>query len=163
MTEKSTILLISGVACAIGIALIIVARSFAGEVSWGTGWIINAIGWLILAAVIIPACAALKQMEVKMKYVVAVIACGGLFLLYAVIGATLGWRHGGGIIPMMILLSIVGAVWTVITRSASSSDNKTKKEPPSKPPPPPFAGFQDIPKESRKDNADKKLLSDGGR
>lgn len=162
MTEKKTIALLSAVACAVGIALIVTARSLAGEVAWGTGWVINAVGWLILAAVIIPACALLKQMEVKMKYVVAVIACGGLFLLYAVIGASLGWRHGGGIIPMMILLSIVGAVWAMIAKSPTSGD-KTKKESPSKPPPPPFAGFQDIPKESGKDTAEKKLLSDGGR
>ncbi len=162
MTEKKTILLLSAVACAVGIALISTARILAGDVSWGTGWVINAVGWLILAAVIIPACELLKRMEVEMKYVVAVIACGGLFLVYAVIGASLGWRHGGGFIPMMILISVVGAVWAGITRSASTGE-KTKKERSSEPPPPPFAGFQDIPKESRKDTADKKLLSDGRR
>lgn len=37
------------------------------------------------------------------------------------------------------------------------------QEPPSGTPPTPFAGFQDIPKESRKDTASQRMLSDGGR
>lgn len=71
-----------------------------------------------------------------MKYVIAVIACGGLFLLYAVIGASLGWRHAGGAIPMGILLSVMGAVWVAIIRFTPSDDN-TKKETTSEPQPPP--------------------------
>ncbi len=52
-----------------------------------------------------------------MKYVIAVIACVAEFFAYAVIGALLGWKHGGGFIPMMILLAIVGATWRGITKS----------------------------------------------
>lgn len=146
----------------LGIVIIGTARSLAGEVAWGIGWVINAVGWLILAVVIVPAFALLKKMEVKMKYVVAVIICCGLILLYAVIGALLGWRHGGGYIPMIILLSVVGAVWTAITRSVSSG-HRPRKGDHLRDTPPPFAGFQDVPKDSKKDAVDHKLLTDGGR
>jgi hypothetical protein len=41
-----------------------------------------------------------------MKYVLAILACAGLFILYAVLGAAVfGWKHGGGAIPMLILLA----------------------------------------------------------
>ncbi len=33
-----------------GICFIVTARLIAGHVSWGVGWIINAIGWLTIAA-----------------------------------------------------------------------------------------------------------------
>lgn len=52
-----------------------------------------------------------------MKYVIAVIACAAEFFAYGVIGALLGWKHAGGVIPMLILLAIVGATWRGITKS----------------------------------------------
>ena len=162
MSADKTIWILSVSACALVVALLGIARYSAGELSWVAGWLISFVGWLFLASVIIPACSVLKQMEFKMKYVVAVIACGGLFLLYVIIGVGLGWRRGGGIIPMMILLSVVGAAWAAITRSSSSTD-QTKKEPELKSPPKPFAGFQDIPQKARTDSAENKRLSDGRR
>ncbi|MCF8131364.1 MAG: hypothetical protein K9N10_22875 [Deltaproteobacteria bacterium] len=56
----------------------------------------------------------------NMKYVLAVIACIGIFLLYITVSVFLGWRHGGGIIPTLILFTSVGAVWAVITGKAKS-------------------------------------------
>lgn len=52
-----------------------------------------------------------------MKYVLAILACAGLFILYAVLGAAVfGWKHGGGAIPMLILLVAMGATWRTITK-----------------------------------------------
>jgi hypothetical protein len=44
-----------------GIGFIVTARLLAEHVSWGVGWIINAIGWLTIAAVIIPLCEHVKK------------------------------------------------------------------------------------------------------
>ncbi len=58
-----------------------------------------------------------------MKYVIAVLACVGVFIAYVLIGAAVfGWQHGGGLIPMMILFAIVGAVWRKITKSKTSKN-----------------------------------------
>ena len=52
-----------------------------------------------------------------MKYVLAILACAGLFILYAVLGAAVfGWKHGGGAIPMLILFAAMGATWRAITK-----------------------------------------------
>lgn len=52
-----------------------------------------------------------------MKYVLAILACVGLFILNAVIGAAVfGWKHGGGVIPMLILLAAMGWTWRAITK-----------------------------------------------
>jgi hypothetical protein len=51
-----------------------------------------------------------------MKYIIAVVVCAAEFLLYILIGIFLGWKHGGGNIPMMILFSILGATWVAITK-----------------------------------------------
>ena len=51
-----------------------------------------------------------------MKYVLAISACVGIFITYAIIGAALGWRHGGGLIPMLILFAAIGATWRKITK-----------------------------------------------
>jgi hypothetical protein len=56
-----------------------------------------------------------------MKYGLAVLACIGIFFVYAMIGAALGWRHGGGVIPMLIL----GATWRGITKSGKVSEKDT--------------------------------------
>lgn len=51
-----------------------------------------------------------------MKHVIAIVACVAEGIAYAVIGALLGWRHGGGIIPMMILFAVWGVTWRTITK-----------------------------------------------
>ncbi len=58
-----------------------------------------------------------------MKYVIALLACIGIFIAYVLIGAAVfGWQHGGGLIPMMILFAIVGAVWRKITKSKTNKN-----------------------------------------
>ena len=44
-----------------GVCFIVTALGLAGHVSWGVGWVINAIGWLILAAVVIPLCEQVRR------------------------------------------------------------------------------------------------------
>lgn len=44
-----------------GATLIATARLIAGEVSWLVGWGINAMGWILLAAVVIPLSDRMKR------------------------------------------------------------------------------------------------------
>ena len=44
-------------------------------------------------------------------YIVAVLACAGIVIIYAVIGALLGWKNGGGVLPMIILFGALTATW----------------------------------------------------
>jgi len=47
-----------------------------------------------------------------MKYILAILACADLFMLYAILGREVfGWKHGGGVIPVFILLAFVAATW----------------------------------------------------
>jgi hypothetical protein len=43
-------------------------------------------------------------------------ACFGVFLVYAIIGAVMGWKHGGGLIPMLILFAALGGTWSAIAK-----------------------------------------------
>lgn len=54
-----------------------------------------------------------------MKYFLALAACFGIFVLYAVIAGIMGWKHGGGAIPMMILLAALIGTWRAITKKES--------------------------------------------
>lgn len=51
-----------------------------------------------------------------MRYVYALFTCILIVLVYAVIGALLGWRHGGGAIPMLILVGLLAKTWRVFTK-----------------------------------------------
>lgn len=157
--------------CILGGILIAVAHNLAEGTSEGVGWAINALGWIVLAGVIIPACNLVKGGGVQMKYVMAVLACLALVFLYALLGATVfGWRRGGGFVPMIILFALIGATWRLITKSGDSENNqeekkqtdkkKTPKEPPPKPAP--FMGFQDIPVSKGTDAGKQQQLTDGG-
>ena len=53
-----------------------------------------------------------------MKHVIAIIVCGAIVILYGVVGALLEWEHGGGVIPMLILLFVLGVTWRAITRAS---------------------------------------------
>lgn len=50
------------------------------------------------------------------RFYIAVGVCLLEGIAYAVIGALLGWRHGGGLIPMLILFGVWRATWFAITR-----------------------------------------------
>ena len=51
-----------------------------------------------------------------MKYLIASAACFAIFVIYALIGAVMGWKHGGGAIPMLIFFAVVVATWRAITK-----------------------------------------------
>ena len=63
-----------------------------------------------------------------MKYFIATLACGGIFILYSVIGVALHWKNGGGLIDWIILFVALGATWKKITKS-----NKLKSHDPRPP------------------------------
>lgn len=52
-----------------------------------------------------------------MKTLLAVLACAALVILYAVLGAFLGWKHGGGAIPILILIAAIVGLWKAINRT----------------------------------------------
>lgn len=56
-----------------------------------------------------------------MRYFVAVAVITVEFFLYSILGAALGWKHGGGAIPLIILVAVMGATWSAITKPKSSS------------------------------------------
>ena len=96
-----------------------------------------------------------------MKYALAIAVCGGICLLYAAIGAAaFGWERGGGILPLMLLFFVVGAVWKGMT-GAKRTDAESKVAKAEQPKPPPFAGFQNIPESQKPKDSPKKLLTDG--
>ena len=51
------------------------------------------------------------------RHVVAVVACAVIVFVYAMIGAALGWKYGGGAIPILCLLAILSGTWRAITGS----------------------------------------------
>ena len=77
------------------------------------------------------------------NYLLAVAVCVAEGLAYVFVGALLGWKRGGGILPMMILFAVWSATWAAIakrpTEDNTSSDlsddeiagNSTRAENPS--------------------------------
>ena len=51
-----------------------------------------------------------------MKYVRALVACFGVILVYIVIGWVMGWKHGGGFFPLLILFAALSGTWRVFTK-----------------------------------------------
>ena len=62
------------------------------------------------------------------SYIIAVLACIGIVIIYAVIGALLGWEHGGGYIPMIILFGVLTATWKGITGLSNEKNPENKAE-----------------------------------
>lgn len=50
-----------------------------------------------------------------MKYFLAFLACLAIAALYVLLGSIIGWKHGGGVIPMMILMAVLIGTWRSIT------------------------------------------------
>lgn len=63
-----------------------------------------------------------------MKYVYALLACAGIVLVHQFIGFKLGWKNGGGVIPMLILLTVLGSVWNGITKKRETREDTEEKE-----------------------------------
>lgn len=55
-----------------------------------------------------------KGIPEALRFVFALLACFGVYVVYVIIGVFLGWKRGGGIIPMMIMFVIMGYVWRTI-------------------------------------------------
>jgi len=62
-----------------------------------------------------------------MKYIVAIVVCLVEILLYIAIGAALRWQSAGGVFPMLILFTVVGATWTGVTKYQSSASDADEK------------------------------------
>jgi len=56
---RKTLLVIASVV--VGASFIVTARLMVGSAPWGPRWTVNAIGWLIIAAVVIPICNRIKK------------------------------------------------------------------------------------------------------
>lgn len=75
---------------------------------------------------------AKKQSHSMNRTFLAIIACIGIFLLHTLISVALGWRHGGGLIPMLVLWGLMVFTWRLIraggsaasTSSTTDSDNE---------------------------------------
>ncbi len=61
-----------------------------------------------------------------MKYLMAFAACFTLCVVYACIGAALGWKHGGGVIPAVLLSWAVFGAWKAIVGSRKKSEKEKK-------------------------------------
>ena len=59
-----------------------------------------------------------------MKYFLALAACFGIYIVYIVIGGVMDWKHGGGAIPMLILISAWVATWKAITKKGDESEGE---------------------------------------
>lgn len=46
-----------------------------------------------------------------MRYMPAVLGCAGVLLVYVLLGAALGWKHGGGFVPMILLVVALALIW----------------------------------------------------
>jgi hypothetical protein len=52
-----------------------------------------------------------------MRYLLAIIACVIIWVLYIALGSALfGWEHGGGAIPMIIMFGIMAFTWRAIVK-----------------------------------------------
>ncbi len=67
------------------------------------------------------------------RTLLAAAACFAIFIAYACIGAAIGWKHGGGMIPMLILMAALSATWKGIRNggSAAANSDQDNNKPPS--------------------------------
>jgi hypothetical protein len=58
-----------------------------------------------------------KTRGMAVSYALAILACMALYVTYVGIGTeVLGWKYGGGLIPMLVLLAAMTALWRGITK-----------------------------------------------
>lgn len=58
-----------------------------------------------------------------MKYVLCVVAVIAEFFAYAMIGAALGWRYGGGLLPQLLLYAAMAATCRAIIKHFNKEKN----------------------------------------
>lgn len=58
-----------------------------------------------------------------LRFVIALISCFGVYVVYVIIGVfVFEWKRGGGVIPMLIMFSIMGYVWRAIMGGDKKKD-----------------------------------------
>lgn len=50
------------------------------------------------------------------RYVLAVLACAGVVVLYTLVCLMFGWKHGGGYMGIAMEMCFMGLVWRMITK-----------------------------------------------
>jgi hypothetical protein len=60
----------------------------------------------------------ISQPPQRPRYFLAEISCSGLIVIYALIGAALDWKHGGGAFPMVLLSAAFWTTWRHFTKMA---------------------------------------------
>ena len=72
------------------------------------------------------------MMNKTTNYIFAILACSVIFIIYAIIGGSLGWKHGGGFIPIIIFFYLMRTTWRAIIgtkeSNVSKANDKTIKE-----------------------------------
>ena len=63
-----------------------------------------------------------KPMSQTLRVVIALLVCIGIHFAYVVIGVLLGWKRGGGLIPIMIMFALMGYAWRTITGLGKKTD-----------------------------------------
>ena len=65
------------------------------------------------------------------RTILAIIACFLIIIAYACIGAALGWKAGGGAIPVLVLMAALSAAWKGIRGggSAATTSEQTDDKP----------------------------------
>ena len=51
-----------------------------------------------------------------MNIILAIAACIGVWFIYIFIGMEMGWRHGGGTIPFLILVAAMIGTWRFVRK-----------------------------------------------
>lgn len=64
-----------------------------------------------------------------MRYILALLACLGLLIAHGMLGELLGWRHGGGLIPILILVAALTATWRAITKRRARENGDSSGDP----------------------------------
>lgn len=67
-------------------------------------------------------------MKKAKPYLLAFSVCLIELIIFVIIAALLGWKNGGGIIPIMIILSIIAFTWKTITGAGQQKDNHKSTE-----------------------------------
>ncbi|OOY36782.1 hypothetical protein BOV89_10660 [Solemya velum gill symbiont] len=58
-----------------------------------------------------------------MRYAIALLICIAIYFSFHILGAYLGWKAGGGVIPNLVLFAALFAVWKAITTKEPEDNN----------------------------------------
>lgn len=64
------------------------------------------------------------KMGKGLRILIAVIVCIIMFLLFGLIAASMGWKHGGGALVMIVFISLVAFVWrSIVVKKEDSNED----------------------------------------